>query len=189
MWVWARGIAAVCGGALKRATLAELDLPVAHTDGCKSKRSGVSLTLSPTLISAPGSNLSTHQASTKEPPSPLTGDSISISNSQWSLRGSLLSCTTQESCGKTGERHEVNTWKEMHNTKQQKLTQAVAIHVPQSAYVSMVMLDRAVRISGHKSSQRLSTYTGNNTTVSTSCSRDNFISSDIYRPWVLTQWM
>lgn len=41
--------------------------------------------------------------------------------------------------------------------KEQKLTQAVAMQVPQSAYVSIVMLDRAVRSSGHNSSQRLST--------------------------------
>jgi len=38
-----------------------------------------------------------------------------------------------------------------------KLTQAVAMQVPQSAYVSMVMLDRAVRSSGHNNSHRLST--------------------------------
>lgn len=37
------------------------------------------------------------------------------------------------------------------------LTQAVAMQVPQSAYVSMVMLDRAVRSIGHSSCQRLST--------------------------------
>ncbi len=34
-----------------------------------------------------------YQASTNEPPSPVTGDSISISNSQCSFRGSRLSCT------------------------------------------------------------------------------------------------
>lgn len=92
VWVLAPGIVATCAGALERATPAELGLPAAHRDDCKAKEA-LSSRQTFTSTSALGSNLSTHQASTKEPPSPLTGDSISISNSQWSLRGSLLSCT------------------------------------------------------------------------------------------------
>lgn len=76
--------------------------------------------------------LCTHQASTKEPPSPLTGDSMSISNSRWSLRGSLLSCQSQKNSQL--KQLKLNIRESVTGSFEQKgLTQAVAMQVPQSA--------------------------------------------------------
>lgn len=117
-----------------------------------------------------------YQASTKDPPSPLRGHSISISRSQWSFRGSLLSCKINHQCIKICNS---SVWPlefflaavPLRNTPsmsksvlswsshfyQWKLTQAVATQVPQSAYVSTVMFDNAVRINGIRNCHNAST--------------------------------
>lgn len=48
-------------------------------------------------------------------------------------------------------------WIYLYKTKNVLLTQEIAMHVPQSLYVSTVMLDKAVRSNGQRSFQSFST--------------------------------
>lgn len=75
----------------------------------------------------------------------------------------------------------------MKDINEQKLTHAVAMQVPQSAYVSIVMLDRAVRSRGHNRSQRLSTCRGAQVYVLVCSGCKVWIASSEARTWSIAQ--
>lgn len=94
-WVWAPGNSAICVAALGPSTPAVPDHPAAHTGGYEREiRVNMKYAFQSEWCQNWPMNLNTiytYQASTKDPPSPLRGHSISISRSQWSFRGSRLS--------------------------------------------------------------------------------------------------